>query len=232
MLITSGLQNITSVTKSRLRKSDGKAFRDVLDFLHFADIQVNELQVEREPVDMSELPPDLAEALRRNPQEKLPERETYFFGHICFDKEENAGTVLIPEYQESSGTRKLFAYAVPFTSALENGTPLFIDEFDAQLHPLILENIIKIFNSPEKNPKNAQLVISCHAVNVLTNKLFRRDQIWFCEKDQYGATDLYSLVEYNEPVRNDAAFGKNYLQGKYGAVPYINEIFLQIGNRE
>ncbi|MDR1896526.1 MAG: ATP-binding protein [Prevotellaceae bacterium] len=232
MLITSGLQNIASVTKNRLRKPDDNALKGVLDFLHFADIQVNELQVEREPVSFSELPPDLAEFLKKTPQAKPPERETYFFGHICFDNEENAGTVLIPEHQESSGTRKLFTYAIPITSALENGTPLFIDEFDAQLHPLILENIIKLFNSPEKNPKNAQLVISCHAVNILTNKLFRRDQIWFCEKDQYGATDLYSLVEYDEPIRNDAAFGKNYLQGKYGAVPYINEIALQIGNRE
>jgi AAA15 family ATPase/GTPase len=232
MLITSGLQNIASVTKNRLRKPDDNAFRDVLDFLHFADIQVNELQVEREPVNISELPPDVVEFLKRTPQARPPERETYLFGHVCFDNEENVGTVLIPEHQESSGTRKLFTYAIPITSALENGTPLFIDEFDAQLHPLILENIIKLFNSPEKNPKNAQLVISCHAINILTNKLFRRDQIWFCEKDQYGATDLYSLVEYSEPVRNDAAFGKNYLQGKYGAVPYINEIALQIGNRE
>ena len=125
----------------------------------------------------------------------------------------------------------MFAYAIPVISALENGTPLFIDEFDTQLHPLILENIIKLFNSPDKNKKNAQLVVSCHAVNILTNKNFRRDQIWFCEKDQYGATDLYSLVEYDEPVRNDAAFGKNYLQGRYGAIPYINEIVLQIGNK-
>jgi AAA15 family ATPase/GTPase len=109
---------------------------------------------------------------------------------------------------------------------------LFIDEFDEQLHPLILENIIKLFNSPKKNPRNAQLVISCHAVNILTHKLFRRDQICFCEKDQYGATDLYSFAEYGDPVRNDAAYGKNYLHGKYGAVPYINEIALQIERRE
>jgi AAA15 family ATPase/GTPase len=232
MLITSGLQNIASVTKNRLSKPDDNTLKDVLDFLHFADIQVNKLQVEHEPVNINKLPSDLAEFLKRTPQAKPPERATYFFGHVYFDNEEDAGTVLIPEHQESSGTRKLFTYAIPITAALENGTPLFIDEFDAQLHPLILENIIKLFNSREKNPKNAQLVISCHAVNILTNKLFRRDQIWFCEKDQYGATDLYSLVEYNEPVRNDAAFGKNYLQGKYGAVPYLNEINLQIGNRE
>jgi hypothetical protein len=230
MFITSGLRNIASVTRNRLRRPEGNSFKDILDFLHFADIQVNKLQVEREPVDISELPPDYVEMLKRTPEARPPERVTYFFGHVRFDHEENAGTVLIPEHQESSGTQKLFSYAIPITSALENGTPLFIDEFDAQLHPLILENIIKLFHSPEKNPQNAQLVISCHAVNILTNKLFRRDQIWFCEKDQYGATDLYSLVEYEEPIRNDAAFGKNYLQGKYGAVPYINEIALQIGN--
>ncbi|MDR3236869.1 MAG: ATP-binding protein [Spirochaetia bacterium] len=114
-------------------------------------------------------------------------------------------------------------------NALENGTPIFIDEFDTMLHPLIIEAIVKLFNSPTSNPKNAQLVISCHAINILTNKLFRRDQIWFCEKDQFGATDLYSLVEYEEPVRRDALFNKNYLQGKYGAVPYINEILFQAG---
>jgi AAA15 family ATPase/GTPase len=233
ILVVSGLQNITSVMKNWLRKSNDDAFlKDILDFLHFADIQVNKLQVERKPVNINELPPPLAELLKRNPQEKLTEQITYFFGHSYFDNEENVGTVLVPEQKESSGTQKLFEYAAPFISTLELGTPLFIDEFDAQLHPLILENIIKLFNSPEKNPKNAQLVISCHAVNILTRKLFRRDQIWFCEKDQYGATDLYSLVEYDEPVRNDAAYGKNYLQGKYGAVPYINEIALQLGNRE
>jgi hypothetical protein len=66
----------------------------------------------------------------------------------------------------------------------------------------------------------------------MTNKLFRRDQIWFCEKDQYGATDMYSLVEYKEPVRKDASYNKNYLLGKYGAIPYIDEILLQAGTKK
>ena len=60
----------------------------------------------------------------------------------------------------------------------------------------------------------------------MTNKLLRRDQIWFCEKDKYGATDLYSLVEYKEAVRKDASYNKNYLQGKYGSIPYIDEILI------
>jgi len=112
--------------------------------------------------------------------------------------------------------------------ALEFGTPLFIDEFDSTLHPLIIENIIKLFNSSITNPNNAQLIISCHAVNIMTNKNFRRDQIWFCEKDEYGATYMYSLVDYKkesqDAVRKDSSYNKNYLQGKYGAIPYINDI--------
>jgi AAA15 family ATPase/GTPase len=86
-----------------------------------------------------------------------------------------------------------------------------------------LRQIVKLFNSSETNPKNAQLVISCHAVNIMKKNLFRRDQIWFCEKDQYGATGLHSLAEYKEPVRKDASYNKNYLQGNYGAIPHINE---------
>jgi len=231
LIVTSGLGYIAPVTKMRLQDSDDNIKKQVLDFLHYADIQVKELTVERETVDINELPQEFSDFIKRTPGARPPERETYFFGHDYFDNGEIIDIALIPEEEESRGTQKLFAYAIPFISALENGTPLFIDEFDTQLHPLILENIIKLFNSPDKNKKNAQLVISCHAINILTNKNFRRDQIWFCEKDQYGATDLYSLVEYDEPVRNDAAFGKNYLQGRYGAIPYINEIALQIGSK-
>ncbi len=231
LLVISGLGNIAPVTKIRLQGSNDNTKKQVLDFLHYADIQVKELAVKLETVDINELPQEYSDFLRQTPTVMLPKRETYFFGHDYFDNKENIGTVLVPEYLESNGTQKLFAYAIPVILALENGTPLFIDEFDTQLHPLILENIIKLFNSPDKNKKNAQLVISCHAVHILTNKNFRRDQVWFCEKDQYGATDLYSLVEYDEPVRNDAAFGKNYLRGKYGAIPYINEISSQIGNK-
>jgi AAA15 family ATPase/GTPase len=221
ILITSGLQNIVSDTKRKLESSNNNIKKQVCEFLNYADIQIKELRVEHDFINTYEVSIEHSESVT----------DTIFFAHDYYDGKEKMSRVFFPEQLESSGTQKLFAYAIPVISALENGTPLFIDEFDTQLHPLILENIIKLFNSPDKNKKNAQLVVSCHAVNILTNKNFRRDQIWFCEKDQYGATDLYSLVEYDEPVRNDAAFGKNYLQGRYGAIPYINEITLQIGSK-
>jgi len=221
ILIISGLQDIVSATRRKLEASDDNTKKQVCEFLNYADIQIKELRVEHEFIEAYEASIERSESVI----------DTIYFGHDYYDGKEKTSRAFFPEQLESSGTQKLFAYAIPVISALENGTTLFIDEFDTQLHPLILENIIKLFNSPDKNKNNAQLVVSCHAVNILTNKNFRRDQIWFCEKDQYGATGLYSLVEYDEPVRNDAAFGKNYLQGRYGAIPYINEIALQIGSK-
>jgi hypothetical protein len=218
----SGLIDLTSLTKRHLDKfaTDG-VHAQVLNFLHYADIQVKKLEAKHKPLDINELTPELLDYISKTPLLKLPEEITYFFGHYYYDGKEKIDIAMIPENHESAGTQKLFSYSIPIINALENGTSLFIDEFDLQLHPLILESIIRLFNSPDVNKNNAQLVISCHSVTIMTNKNFRRVQIWFCEKDQYGATDLYSPVEYDEPVRNDAAFGKNYLQGKYGVVPYI-----------
>jgi AAA15 family ATPase/GTPase len=216
LLITSGLQNSTSKTKNKLWQSFKKD--DVINFLKYADTGITNLDTEQKLFE------DINSASKP--------RNIFYFAHTMFDNVRPVGEVYIEESQESSGTQKLFSYSIPILEALESGKPLFIDEFDAQLHPLILENIVKLFNSPVTNPKNAQLVISCHAINILTNKIFRRDQIWFCEKDDYGATDLYSLAEYKEPTRNDASYNKDYLSGKYGAVPYINAINLQLGQKD
>jgi AAA15 family ATPase/GTPase len=199
----------------------------IFDFLKYADIQITNYKTENIPAFGDIKDSELA-AFYRNKYPNAQE-ERILFGHTVYDNETPVGEKFFEEDMESTGTLKLFSYSDAILDALENGAPLFIDEFDTMLHPLIIEGIVKLFNSSITNPRNAQLIISCHAVNIMTNKLFRRDQIWFCEKDQYGATDLYSLVEYKEPVRKDASYNKNYLQGKYGAIPYIDEILLQAG---
>ena len=130
--------------------------------------------------------------------------------------------------RESEGTKKIFALAGLLLYILQNGKSLVIDELDARLHPLITEAIIQLFNSNQTNPNNAQLVFTTHDTNLLTNELFRRDQIWFTEKDKYGATDLYSLAEFKR-IRNDASFEKDYITGKYGAIPFIGGLQGLIG---
>jgi len=130
---------------------------------------------------------------------------------------------------ESEGTQKFFGILRPILDTLDEGSILVVDELDARFHPLITRFIIQLFHSKQTNPNNAQLIFATHDTNLLTNKLFRRDQIWFTEKDQYDATDLYSLVEYKN-VRKDAIYEKDYIAGKYGAVPFIKNFEVLLGD--
>lgn len=144
--------------------------------------------------------------------------------HIQYDDKGNEiKSVTFPfRKNESEGTIKYFSLAYPIIDALDNGKRLIIDEFDSKMHPLLTCRIIALFNSKETNPKNAQLIFTTHDTNLLSANIFRRDQIWFTQKDRYGATDLYSLAEYK--VRNDASFEKDYLSGKYGAIPILGDL--------
>ncbi|QTA85782.1 AAA family ATPase [Desulfonema magnum] len=125
--------------------------------------------------------------------------------------------------QESEGSKKLISLLGPLYDVLQNGLILVADELDSRFHPLLTIKIIEFFHT--HNPQNAQLIFASHDTNLLKKELFRRDQIWFTEKNEYGETDLYSLVEYrNFHVRKDASFDKNYLAGKYGAIPFFGDI--------
>ncbi len=129
------------------------------------------------------------------------------------------------EERESSGTNKLFDLSGPIFETLYTGAVLVIDELDAKMHPLISQYIIELFNNPETNPKNAQLIFTTQDTHLLSQKILRRDQIWFTEKDSKEQTDLYSLMDIVLPdgtkPRNDANYERNYIAGRYGAIPYI-----------
>jgi AAA15 family ATPase/GTPase len=129
------------------------------------------------------------------------------------------------EKHESEGTKKIMDFSGPIFDTLNNGKTLIIDELDAKLHPLITIHIINLFNNPKTNPNGAQLLFATHDTNLLSTDIFRRDQVWFTEKDDVEQTDLYSLDDFVFPdgkkVRKDANLEKNYIAGRYGAIPYI-----------
>jgi len=124
---------------------------------------------------------------------------------------------------ESVGTQKLFNLATPWLRSLARGSVVFVDELEASLHPLLTRFLVHLFNSPELNHKNAQLVFVTHDTNLLTYGGFRRDQIWLCEKRGDGTSDLYALAEIAKVRKNDK-IERNYLQGKYGAIPFFGGI--------
>ena len=144
--------------------------------------------------------------------------------HRQYDDEgrETANVTFSFNGNESEGTIKYFSLAYPIIDALDNGKRLVVDELDSKLHPLLVHKIITLFNSAETNPKGAQLLFTTHDTFLLSAGLFRRDQVWFTQKDNFGATEAYSLAEYK--VRGSSPFERDYLQGKFGATPIIGEM--------
>lgn len=130
--------------------------------------------------------------------------------------------------EESSGTRKLFRLLPYIAKSLVCGTTLVIDELDAKIHPLLLQHIIEMFTDMTINQHGAQLIFTSHDLSTMSSHVFRRDEIWFVAKGKSQNSRLYSLVEFKDEngisIRKDARFDKQYLEGKYGADPYLQRI--------
>ena len=136
---------------------------------------------------------------------------------------------------ESAGTNKAVALAGPIVHTLAHGGILVIDEFDARLHTLLAKQLVELFQDPSTNPHDAQLVFTSHDTNLLTRTLLRRDQLWFVEKShKTHASDLYSLAEFRlddgKAVRYDARYEVDYLQGRYGAIPFFGNLKALLGD--
>ena len=140
----------------------------------------------------------------------------------------DGGTATIPLKQESDGTQKMFSLYASLSKILKSGGILFIDELNARLHPLLVRNFILTFLNKQVNTNNAQLIFTTHDSWQLCSNLLRRDEIWFTEKDTDGVSTLYSLVDFvdedGKKIRKDESYEKNYLMGKYGAIPKLDFI--------
>lgn len=134
----------------------------------------------------------------------------------------------IPLELESAGTLKMFVLYPQLQEVLEKGSVFFVDELNARLHPLLVRNFLLTFLNPEINTNHAQLVFTTHDTWQLSNQLLRRDEIWFVEKDDRGVSTLYSLADFVDEdgsrIRKDESYEKNYLIGKYGAIPALKSI--------
>ncbi len=137
-------------------------------------------------------------------------------------KTEEGGTVKMNLREESDGTQRMLALAEPFLETLKYGRILMVDELNQRLHPYLMRYLIELFNNPETNPNNAQLIFTTHAVSLLKDDIFRRDQIWFCERDKNQATTLFTLAEFEEG-KGYEDFEAHYMTGRYGAVPFIGD---------
>lgn len=188
----------------------------IVSLLKNADTGIHGLEVFKKPpgemfreIAEKALPEDVRQRIIDNASKGVRAK------HIGKDGQE----IWLDMEDESEGTKKLFACAGPFIDVLENGRVLVIDELNNSLHPIMVKWIIDSFNSPVTNPKNAQLLFATHATSVLSLEIFRRDQIWFAEKSDEGATSIYPLTDFSP--RKEASIAGGYLRGRYGAIPFL-----------
>lgn len=226
--VISGIQDTYSrYTRKRVLDSE-KIRTDVQDFLCKMDLGFRTIVPQTVDLETLGYPPGLPKELiaqiKRDPIIQVSSI------HKVYDESGEAVRTesLDMDGQESAGTNKIFALSAPLLEALEGGKTLLIDELDSKLHPLLSWRLVQMFNLPEENKYNAQLLFTTHDTNLLSSELFRRDQIWFTEKDAVENTSIYSLMKAHEmsdkishAPRNDSNYQKNYIQGMYGAIPWL-----------
>lgn len=197
-------------TTAMLGSDDGRAA--VCDFLSSADISIaNIVAVPRKGYRAQFLIPPAGEA-----QVSRIEGEFLF---PVFEHSTPNGKAMFELAEESQGTRRLFGLAAPVLDVLREGRVLVVDELDSSLHALMVRRLIAMFHNPEINKSGAQLIFTTHDTSLLDLTIFRRDQIWFTEKDNDQATRLYPLSDFSP--RKHEALERGYLMGRYGAVPFF-----------
>ena len=149
--------------------------------------------------------------------------EEVFAQHAVYNGGKIVSTRSLSLSEESAGTNVLFALGGIILKRLELGGVLFFDELDNSLHPKLSKFLVRLFNNPISNPRNAQLVVATHEVTLLDKEVFRKDQIWFAEKNKQGATEYFCVKDF-EGVRDNTPFDKWYMNGKFGGQPKIKEI--------
>ena len=199
-------------------ESDEKS--KIIDFLRAVDIDISDIQVKKRPFESiipSEISENIAEEFKKDMEGmEIPDIRT-------MHKDDNGKMVAFSLDDESEGTQRFFTFAGPWLETLKNGHVLFIDELHIHLHPKLVRFLVQLFHSNEWNRKNAQLIFTTHETSILTQEVFRRDQVWFFEKSELQSSILYPLIDF-KPRKGRENLELSYLSGRYGAVPFVKSI--------
>ncbi len=185
----------------------------ILNLLHAIDLDIDDFVVENE----------LYETQQEGKSEKFSMPKSVKTVHI----DSKGNRVELNLEDESDGTQKFFAFIAPLILTLRFGNVMIADELHDNFHPLIVRYVVELFHNPKTNPLNAQLIFTTHETAILSQEIFRRDQVWFCEKRD-KSTYVYSLLEF-KPRKGVTNLEKSYLSGRYGAIPFLKDITLSMG---
>ena len=190
----------------------------VLDFLKAADLGIDDMRVNETTLTVDSFADDVPEQARHAFLKDIGDTQVYEVTIVHSDRQGQA--VAFEFNEESDGTQQIFAFAGCWIDALENGRLIVIDELHNHLHPELVKFLIQLLHNDKANPHNAQLVFTTHETGLLNQKLMRRDQIWFCEKNKNNETTVYPLSDFR-PRKGRENLEMGYLSGVYGALPYL-----------
>jgi hypothetical protein len=199
----------------------------LFEFIRLADQSISRLGIDEVEYPVSDLPEFFRDIVLKEKGISSKEEQNVSMNklvshhHAYNDQGERVGQEKFDFSNESKGTRRLFYLAGLIFHALDHGSALVVDELECSLHPKLTRFIINIFHSKKANPKNAQLIFATHDLSLFSRRFFRRDQLWMVRKNDVGVSELYALSDFK--VRADASYDKDYMQGRYGAVPVVNE---------
>ncbi|EAI3764213.1 ATP-binding protein [Campylobacter coli] len=209
------------VTIDILKKDKQK----IIDYIKIADLDIEDINLKEQELDVDKiklpiLPKEIKQAIQVDLEKGAKLTQTNI--HTIHTNQQGELVTFDMETSESQGTKKFFNLIGPWIEALKNGYTVVVDELHTHMHPLMTKFLINLFHNEDLNKSNAQLIFTTHDTSILNQDVFRRDQIWFCEK-QNKATKLYPLSDFK--VRKDKTNLENdYLLGRFGALPYFKEI--------
>ncbi len=190
----------------------------ILKYLKAADLDIDNILIKKIAFDRDKiseaLPKPMIDAIANDTKDS----NVYKIQTVHLDSE--GKPIVFNIESESEGTRKFFSLTGPWIEALENGYVMFVDELNNSLHPKLVGFLVSLFNNKKTNPNNAQLVFTSHDATILNQKMLRRDQIWFCEKDKFQISHVYPLSDFR-PRKDYENLEQMYLSGRYGALPFI-----------
>ena len=194
---------------------------DIVKFLRAADLGIDDLRVEQGDFSPDMLPDDMPAELREQMATNLAGGKVV--NVRCFHHPRNSDPADLDLNDESHGTQKMFSLAAPWIDTLRTGAVIVFDELHDNLHPLLVRFLVELFHDPEENPLGAQLVFTTHDTSILSQDVFRRDQIWFCERNAEQETTVFPLTDFR-PRRGVENLERSYLAGRYGALPYFSPL--------
>lgn len=226
------LRPIHNWFKKRLQVADARGWRnsfsmswcrdqrksEIVDFLNAADLGIADVRVVEKEFQPGQLQGDMDPDWKQHRVDKLAGKKIPEL-RLSHDTGKSLPNELQLE-DESDGTQRIFALAGPWLDSLKNGNVVVFDELHASLHPALVRFLVDQFHNPRLNARGAQLVFTTHDTSILNQDVFRRDQIWFCERNEKQETRLFPLTDFS-PRKGLENLERSYLSGRYGALPFV-----------